>query len=35
MLELLSFIMLIVRQLFYTPGGLAVRKYLVKKGEHR
>ena len=31
MLELLSFIMLIVRQLFYILGVLAFRKYLLKK----
>lgn len=31
MLELLSFIMLIVRQLFYILGVLAFVKYLLKK----
>lgn len=31
MLELLSFIMLIVRQLFYILGVLAFAKYLLKK----
>lgn len=31
MLELLSFIMLIVRQLFYILGVLAFGKYLLKK----
>lgn len=31
MLELLSFIMLIVRQLFYILGVLAFEKYLLKK----
>lgn len=33
MLELLSFIMLIVRQLFYILGVLAFGKYLLKKNE--